>query len=72
MKPLIYRTNIRGIFHECGLRSFFVTNYRESITCDSESGDYRSSWLIGGLALNADPMEVKLESWEVGQLCGGN
>lgn len=72
MKPQISRTNIRGIFHECGLRSFFVTNYTEVVSAVSESGDYKTSWFLGGITLKADPMEVKLEAWEVGQLCGGN
>ena len=67
-----HQTNIRGIYHHSGSPKFFVTNYTEALICDSEAGDYRASFLVGGLALNADPMEVKLESWEVGQMNGGN
>lgn len=70
MKPSIHRTNVHGIYKHSGDRQWFVTNYTQVLV--SRVADYCSSWFLGGIMLGAEPARINLESWEVGQLMGGN
>lgn len=61
-------TDMRGIFRHYGDRQYFMCFYRVALTFLSK--DYQSSWLLHGH--EGSDTEINLESWEVGQMLGGN
>lgn len=63
-----HRTSMRGIFRHHGDKQYFMCFYRIVMTFFNE--DYQSSWLLIGH--EGSDTEINLESWEVGQMLGGN
>ena len=65
-------TNMRGIYRHHGDGQFYMCFYALALSFIAPYGDHwwRTSWLLKGY--EGLPMEINLESWEVGQLMGGN
>lgn len=70
LRSTIHHTNVHGIYKHSGDRQWFITNYTQVLV--AADADYCSSWFLGGVTLGAEPARIGLESWEVGQLMGGN